>query len=82
VGVIADITMPPMLKSGIVIECPRCGQDDELRLTADTDDTSETAAYVKCDAGHQWAEVRVTRRFAAEVYDMLERNHPECFEGP
>jgi hypothetical protein len=77
VGVIADITMPPMFKAGIVIECPVCGQDDELRLTADTSDTSETAAFVKCDAGHQWAEPRVTRRFAAEVCAMLVKNHPE-----
>lgn len=79
-AVIAEITLPLIHKSGDVVGCPVCGQDEELTLIVDTGDFSETAAYMRCDDAHQWAEPRVTRRFAAEAYALIELNHPEVID--
>jgi hypothetical protein len=77
---IAEITVPLLHKSGDVIACPTCGQDEGLTIIVDVADSSETPAFMRCDDAHQWAEPRVTRRFAAEVFAVIERNHPEVID--
>lgn len=79
-AVIAELTVPLLHKSGDVIACPVCGQDEDLTVIVDTGDSSETPAFMRCADSHQWAEPRVTRRFAAEVYATIERNHPEVID--
>jgi len=79
-NVIAEITMPVLVKDKAVIECPVCGQDDDLTLIIDSGDFSETPSYMKCDDGHQWAEPRFPRHMGAELFARKLRDHPEMVD--
>lgn len=79
-NVIAEMPMPPLFKGGEIIACPVCGQDEELTLVIDSQDFSETAALMKCDDGHQWAEPRVPRRIGAELLARIQRTRPESID--
>lgn len=79
-GKIAELSMPVLLKGKEVIECPVCGQYDDLTLIIDSDDFSETASYMKCDGGHQWAEPRFPRRMGAQLLALKERDHPDTID--
>lgn len=79
-NVIAELRMPVLVKDKAVIECPQCEQYDDLTLIIDSDDYSETASYMRCDAGHTWAEPRFPRRMGAELLARKERDHPETID--
>lgn len=77
---IAEMQMPVLLRGEEVIECPVCGQYDDLTLIIDSDDFSDTASFMRCDDGHQWAEPRFPRRLGAELLALKERDHPEMID--
>ncbi len=80
VNVIAEMPMPVLLKGKEVIECPVCGQYDDLILVVDSQDFSESASLMKCDDGHQWAEPRVPRRLGAELLQRIQSTRPESID--
>jgi hypothetical protein len=79
-NVIAELQMPPLVKAGVLVACPVCGQDDDLTLIIDSDDFSESASFMRCDDGHQWAEPRVPRRIGAELLARKARDHPDTID--
>ncbi|KUN03957.1 hypothetical protein AQI95_21190 [Streptomyces yokosukanensis] len=79
-NVIAELQVPPLFKDGQAIACPVCGQDDDLTLIIDSQDFSETAALLRCDDAHQWAEPRVPRRIGAELLAIRARERPDLID--
>lgn len=77
---IAEQVMPAMSRGGELIECPVCGQVEDLILIIDSDDFSDTASFMKCDDGHQWAEPKFPRRMAAEFLALVERTRPASID--
>lgn len=77
---IAEMSMPVLVKGGEVVECPVCGQYDDLTLIIDSDDFSESASFMRCDDGHQWAEPRVPRRIGAELLARKARDYPDTID--
>ncbi|MFE5139260.1 hypothetical protein ACFRDV_16555 [Streptomyces fagopyri] len=75
--VVASLTLPRMDMEAGVVACADCGQDEGLVVTVDVEDRSETPAFMRCDAGHQWADVQMTRGFAGEIYDLMREKYPE-----
>ncbi|MGV9707467.1 hypothetical protein [Streptomyces sp. NPDC003483] len=35
---------------------------------------------MRCDAGHQWADVQITRGLAGEIYDLMREMCPEMIQ--
>ncbi|MFG2473547.1 hypothetical protein [Streptomyces fagopyri] len=75
--VVANLTLPRMAMAAGVVACPQCAQNDGLVVTVDVEDRSETPAFMRCDAGHQWADVQITRGLAGEIYDLMREKYPE-----
>ncbi|WP_405580681.1 hypothetical protein [Streptomyces sp. NBC_01092] len=75
--VVARMILPRLDMAAGVVACPECAQDDALVVTVDVEDTSETPAFMRCDAGHQWADQQVTRGFAVEVFELMKREFPD-----
>ncbi|MER7927042.1 hypothetical protein ABTY96_28450 [Streptomyces sp. NPDC096057] len=69
--------VPVLVKDKVVVECPVCGQFDDLTLVMDSDDFSEEPSTMFCDDRHEWVEPRVPRRLGAEVFAAKLRNSPE-----
>ncbi|MDX3578655.1 hypothetical protein [Streptomyces sp. FL07-04A] len=67
-GLSADYPLPCRVYKGLdVIACPVCGAADDLVVSIDGDDASETASYMRCPDEHRWAEPRFSRRFGVEL---------------
>jgi hypothetical protein len=79
-SVIAELQVPPLVSGGQVIECPVCGQYDDLTLVIVSADFSEDPSDMHCDDMHQWSEPRAPRRIGAEVYAFKEREAPETLD--
>lgn len=75
--VIANLILPRMDMVAGVVACPECRQDDGLVVSVDVEDTSETPAFMRCDTGHQWADVQVTRGLAVEIFELMKSKYPE-----
>lgn len=75
--VVANLILPRMDMAAVVVACPECSQDDGLVVTVDLEDRSETPAFMRCDTGHQWADVQVTRGLAGEIFDLMREKHPK-----
>ncbi|WP_019072399.1 hypothetical protein [Streptomyces hokutonensis] len=79
-NVIAELRVPPLYRGDRQAACPVCGQFDELTLIIDSEDASETPAFMRCDDGHQWAEPAVPRRIGAGLFALRLRDHPELID--
>jgi uncharacterized protein YbaR (Trm112 family) len=75
--VVANLILPRMDMAVGVVACPECRQDDGLLVSVDVEDTSETPAFMRCDAGHQWADVQMTRGLAVEIFELMRDKYPE-----
>lgn len=77
--VFAELILPSLDVGDEPLECPTCGQRDGLVVTVDVEDRSETPAFLRCDAGHQWADPLMTRGLAGEIYDLMKAKHADRF---
>ncbi|MDV9168744.1 hypothetical protein R6V09_01120 [Streptomyces sp. W16] len=72
-----EMQVPVLVKDKQVVECPVCGQFDDLTLVMHSDDFSEDPSTMFCDDRHEWLEPRVPRRLGAELLAAKVRNSPE-----
>lgn len=69
-GMTAEYPLPCRVMKGLdIITCPVCRAADDLVLSIDGDDRSETASYMRCPDGHLWAESRFPRRLGVELLE-------------
>lgn len=75
--VFAELTLPSLDIADAPLQCPTCGQRDGLVVTVDVEDRSETPAFLRCSAAHQWADLLMTRGLAGEIFDLMKSKYPE-----
>ncbi|WP_406462310.1 hypothetical protein OH768_44165 [Streptomyces sp. NBC_01622] len=80
-GMTGEMQVPVLVKDKQVVECPVCGQFDDLTLVMHSDDFSEDPSTMLCDDRHEWLEPRVPRRLGAELIAAKLRNSPEMVVG-
>ncbi|WP_328449878.1 hypothetical protein OG780_19365 [Streptomyces sp. NBC_00386] len=69
-GLTAQYPLPCRVsKGGALIACPECAAADDLVLSVDGDDRSESASFVRCPDGHLWAEPLISRRVGVELLE-------------
>jgi hypothetical protein len=67
-GLTADYPLPCRVTRGLdLIAWPACGAADDLVVTVDGGDVSETVSFMSCPGGHHWAEPRFPRRLGVDL---------------
>ncbi|MGQ4402539.1 hypothetical protein ACN6K4_003321 [Streptomyces hayashii] len=69
-GLSAEYPLPCRVLKGLdLIACPQCDAADDLVVSIDGNDRSETASFMTCPTGHRWAEPRFPRRLGVELLE-------------
>ncbi|WP_327319274.1 hypothetical protein [Streptomyces sp. NBC_01235] len=69
-GLTAEYPLPCRVHKGLdLIACPVCQAADDLVVSIDGNDRSETASFMTCPDGHRWAEPRFPRRLGVEILE-------------